>query len=285
MKKTYIIEGEQIEIVDRRQLSVGPIVPNFIWDIYGPIFEYEGLGLIGMLYRLGGQNGQSFNGLHDLMEYGSIGWAKLNKLLNLFVELGFIEVKRPEGKEKVKHFKTTFILLDPPLRVPSQYTELIKKKTIIKAIFELKPEEALFIEQRVFDVEEVKEVKPETPASLAYLIKQEYWNRLSPARRAAMNHPKETGLAKQLVKYGKDLGWDDDKTFEMVFGCYDWLMNDSYWGKKPITLYLIHSKIGEYIDGLADEEDEEEIVVAVGVNPDGVVKATEYVPGANPLKL
>lgn len=126
---SYQVGPTGIEIVDRRQLSHGAIVPNYVVDLYLPIIGYDGLGILTLLYRRANSNDRVMTNLDKFARAGRLGFRRFSKLLDLLEELAIIAVQKPTGAARRLNHHTMITLLDPPTTVPEALTELVLDRT------------------------------------------------------------------------------------------------------------------------------------------------------------
>ncbi len=113
MKPTYQHTEQGVVVVDTRQYTNGPIVPNYVIDLYLPIIGCRGLGVYTALVRRMGSRTQTFN-LEQLATTCRLGRHALNATLALLEELKFIRCIKPTGKDKIRHFCTVIEICSPP---------------------------------------------------------------------------------------------------------------------------------------------------------------------------
>lgn len=251
--KAYEVNENGIEILDKRKVTLGTIVPDYVIDLYLPIIKFVGLGFLTTLYRMT-KHDESHNLLHDYMDAGAVGFEKLTHMLEVFQVLGFCEVEKPKGINKVKHFRTSITLLDPPLKVPDEYVELVRKKTIAKWLFRDKVStgnesdegENLFVQQTI-----IEDKKPTTRKkkddSVVRLITEHYKSLLSPARQAAFNYSVECPAAKRLEKFASQMAWTTETLLEAVEACWRWKEEDDFWAGR-VNLHIVHRFIANWVD-------------------------------------
>lgn len=113
-----------ILVTDKRQLTHGTIVPNYVVDLYLPIIGYDGLGILTALYRLVNHadpdNPVRVN-VRAFARAGRVGSDSYSDSLELMAECGLIALLKPEGKRRGMHLRTEIFLVDPPTRVPERY--------------------------------------------------------------------------------------------------------------------------------------------------------------------
>ncbi len=130
-RKTYVLTNGEVQVTDLRQLTNGAIVPNYVVDLYSPIIGAVGLGILTTLYRLA-NNSQIIINLTKLARASRIGTRKLNEILDLLEECKVIAVKKAKGQNRLKHFRTEITLLDPPLKVPPNYAEVVAERMLVQ---------------------------------------------------------------------------------------------------------------------------------------------------------
>ena len=257
-EKPYEINEGSIEVLDKRRVTHGPIIPNYVYDLYSPIIGLTGLGLLGLLYRMTTAD-KSFNRLHDYMDAGRIGWEKLMKLLNLFEELSMIKVVKPVGMAKRKHMRTDIYLFDPPTSIPEKYVDLVRKKTIAKWLFEgidsagnlleqQPTQDDLFVEQVVVK-ERKPRAKPVKDDSIAIRIRDHYKSLLTPTQQATFNYGMELKNAKKLEDFGFQMSWPIETLLEAVEGCWRWKQEDPFYKDRVhVNLALVFKHIATWVD-------------------------------------
>ena len=129
-RTSYRIGPAGIEISDRRQLTHGAIVPNFVVDLYLPIIGYDGLGVLTLLYRLANTDDRVLTNLDAFARAGRVGFRRFSHLLQLLNELAIVAVQKPSGAARLKHHRTVIALLDPPTAVPAAMTSLVLNRTL-----------------------------------------------------------------------------------------------------------------------------------------------------------
>lgn len=129
-RTSYLLSPAGIEISDRRQLTHGAIVPNFVVDLYLPIIAYDGLGVLTVLYRLANTDDRVLTNLDAFARAGRLGFRRFTQLLALLDELAIINVQKPSGAARLKHHRTVIVLLDPPTAVPETMTGLVLDRTL-----------------------------------------------------------------------------------------------------------------------------------------------------------
>lgn len=130
-RKTYALTNGEVRVTDLRQLTNGAIVPNYVVDLYLPIIGATGLGILTTLYRLA-NNSEIIVNLTQLSRACRIGKRKLNEILDLLEKCDIVEVNKPTGQNRLKHFRTEITLLDPPVSVPSSYADVVADRMLVK---------------------------------------------------------------------------------------------------------------------------------------------------------
>jgi hypothetical protein len=130
---SYSLTDDGVEILDKRQLTNGAIIPNFAVDLLLPIIGFKGLGVLAVLYRRAHSERRDVSAnLHDLAESGRVGFKVLSKMLSLLQNLELISIYKPEGANRAFHKKTVIELLDPPKEFKAEYNKIIKEKSPTK---------------------------------------------------------------------------------------------------------------------------------------------------------
>lgn len=98
-------------------------IPNYVVDLYLPVLGAQTLGLYVLYCRLereGSVKGITGKRIASLCRMGLTSRDAANKVLQ---ELGFVEVKPPRGKDRLRHFTTEIVVLDPPNRISKAQME------------------------------------------------------------------------------------------------------------------------------------------------------------------
>ncbi len=96
-----LTEHGQVVVVDRRHLTNGAIVPNYVVDLYLPIVGYIGLGVLTMLYRFVNRGKHQLRlDLHKHAKVGRVGFRTLERGLDLLQECRIIDVTKPQGLDR-----------------------------------------------------------------------------------------------------------------------------------------------------------------------------------------
>lgn len=120
-------ESGGIQFKSRRR--VGHVrVPNYVYDLWMPLLGVRTIGVYSVYCRLereGTVKALSQGKLAAALRVSPNTLASINADLE---ECGFIEVRKPEGHERLMHWTTEITVLDPPQVVPP---ELIRKYSTI----------------------------------------------------------------------------------------------------------------------------------------------------------
>lgn len=157
-RKTYALTNGNIRVTDLRQLTNGSIVPNYVVDLYLPIIGANGLGVLTTLYRLA-NNSEIIVNLTKLSRACRMGKRKLNSILDLLEKCDIVEVNKPTGQKRLKHFRTEITLLDPPVSVPASYADVVADRMLVKWL--------------VRDIEIFEQVEPTNSNGKQKVIKSE----------------------------------------------------------------------------------------------------------------
>lgn len=246
--KSYKADGDGILIVDKRQLTKGTIVPNYVIDLYLPIIKYTGLGLLTTIYRLTTDD-KSWNKLRDYMKAGGIGYAKLDELLDLFVKLELLQVERPQGNDRIKHLRTTITLTDAPSRVPEEYRQLVMDATIAKWLLDTEAftQETFQMEQIEKPKKEKLEEQAEKTINPVIKIKNTFLELLPQPQLATVNHAREGVWAKKFVKFAEQMDWPLDFLSVLIAKHYWELKRTVFWADKAVWLQNVYKDFGAWV--------------------------------------
>lgn len=130
-------EQGRVLVVDRRHLTNGAIVPNYVVDLYLPILGYEGLGVLTMLLRFVDRGKHEMKlDMHKHARVGRVGFRTLEKHLDRLAACQIITVTKPTGLARRFHHRTVVELLDPPTDVPDEWAEEVIQRTPTGWLFE-----------------------------------------------------------------------------------------------------------------------------------------------------
>jgi hypothetical protein len=141
-KKSYQATADALLIVDRRQFTNGTVVPNFIADLWLPVIEYCGLGVLTILYRLGSFEataGAPRINLKQLAKSGCMGYTRFRDILKQLEKLKFLKLHLPQGRARGQHERTVIELFDPPRDVPRSYSKKSRGRLSLKDVHGLSP--------------------------------------------------------------------------------------------------------------------------------------------------
>ena len=143
MGKSYQVTDDGIIIRDRRQFTNGQITPNYVYDLYLPILEYDGIGLYFTICRMASLSSEAVtkSGLRKLFKLMPRRYEYFKAKIALMEELGLIAVIMPTGEERLNNQPSTIELLDPPTVVPQKYVDLVLEKTLNPFFFEVEREQ------------------------------------------------------------------------------------------------------------------------------------------------
>jgi hypothetical protein len=130
-----VSEPDGIVIIDRRQTTNGAIIPNYVVDLYLPIIDYVGLGILTSLYRLAREETIILN-LVKHAAAGRVGYRTLQRTFDVLEECRVLAVSKPVGRDKAVHKRTVIELLDPPLTVPPKYASMVESRTLTRWLIE-----------------------------------------------------------------------------------------------------------------------------------------------------
>jgi len=128
--KFYQVTEQELVIVDKRRATAGPIIANFIWDLYLPILGYRGIGVLGLLYKLTFKRDKIPLNLHQFAAAGLIGFKQFKTALGLLEKLKFIKIHKPVGLDRGQHKTTIIELFDAPMMVPGEYLDIVKRLSL-----------------------------------------------------------------------------------------------------------------------------------------------------------
>jgi len=103
----------------------GVDIPAYVYDIWMPLLGSDVIGVLGVYYRLDRENGiyGKSTKLKTLAQKCRKGVDTLNKINETLAACGFIRIEKPQGADKLKHFTTKIITLDPPTSVTPEDIE------------------------------------------------------------------------------------------------------------------------------------------------------------------
>jgi hypothetical protein len=122
-----LTEYGQVVVVDRRHLTNGAIVPNYVVDLYLPIIGYVGLGVLTMLYRFVNRGKHQLRlDLHKHAKVGRVGFRTLEHSLicsrNADSVVAYLHSKGVVAAQEFKHLdfeavraRVEFLERDPNL--------------------------------------------------------------------------------------------------------------------------------------------------------------------------
>lgn len=118
-KSLYVASDDGgIQFVSKRKAwQVG--IPIYVYDLWLPVLGAKIFGIYCTYCRLereGEVKGITLNRLATVFGVSKTTLIEANQTLQDF---GFIKIKSPEGVERLKHWTTSFEVLDPPQKLPA----------------------------------------------------------------------------------------------------------------------------------------------------------------------
>jgi hypothetical protein len=124
MSKKLYYQDEQGGITFHTERKIGDVrIPNYIYDLYLPLLGATAIGVYAMYCRLereGKVQGMNQNKIARACRIGNNTLAEINSALET---CRFIRIEKPIGDEKLKHYTSRIITLDPPLYIIPEIIE------------------------------------------------------------------------------------------------------------------------------------------------------------------
>jgi hypothetical protein len=99
-------------------------IPNYVFDLWLPVMGAEHIGVYSAYVRLARASVVSRISTEKMAKACRIGKAKLLTIHADLTEAGFMEIRKPKGADRFKHYTQEVTVLDPPKAVKA---ELIRK--------------------------------------------------------------------------------------------------------------------------------------------------------------
>ena len=125
MGKKFYSETEQGDTIFKSERRVWEVrLPIYVYDMWLPIIGAVGMGVYSLYCRL--EMNDQVKGVSQakIAKACRIGTRKLAKINEQLEDCGFIRVEKPEGHERLMHYTTVLVVLDPPQTV----SKVIKEK-------------------------------------------------------------------------------------------------------------------------------------------------------------
>jgi len=125
-------EGGIVFASERKPWTV--CIPIFVYDIWLPLLGVEAIGVYSVYCRLEMAGEVKKITQSKLAQACRIGTRRLALINEMLADCGFIEIEKPQGYDRLKHFTTRVILKDPPQTIAQ---DLIQKyHTLDKSDYE-----------------------------------------------------------------------------------------------------------------------------------------------------
>lgn len=103
-----------------KRKAFGVDVPAYVYDLWMPLIGSDAVGVLGVYYRLE-RSGKIYGlSLARIARACRIGVDKLDKINDMLVDCGFVEINKPTGWQRLAHYTTEIITLDAPTAVSAE---------------------------------------------------------------------------------------------------------------------------------------------------------------------
>lgn len=120
-------ETGSIEFKSERK-AWGVDIPAYVYDLWMPLIGSDCLGVLGVYYRLEREGNVHGMSLKRLAKMCRIGKDKLHTINETLKECGFIRIEKPTGWQRLAHYTTKIITMDPPQSVSAEIIEQFRPK-------------------------------------------------------------------------------------------------------------------------------------------------------------
>lgn len=124
MSTKLYYQDDEGGITFQTERKIGDVrIPNYVFDLYLPLLGATAIGVYAMYCRLereGKVQGMNQNKIARACRIGNNTLAEINTTLET---CGFIRIEKPIGDEKLKHYTSRIITLDPPLYIIPEIIE------------------------------------------------------------------------------------------------------------------------------------------------------------------
>lgn len=115
--KIYQIHDDG-SIAFRSERKSGEVrIPNYVYDLWLPLLGIEAIGVYTLYCRLEYEGGVTRITQDRLAKMCRTSKSTLRRHNDTLQSCGFIEIKSPTGKDRLKHYTTEIVVKDPPKEV------------------------------------------------------------------------------------------------------------------------------------------------------------------------
>jgi hypothetical protein len=95
-------------------------IPNYVMDLWTPILGATAIGVYAVYCRLERENVVTGMSQSAMASACRMSKSTLQDINNLLVKYGFIRLILPQGQNRLKHYTTEIVVLDPPQKIDAE---------------------------------------------------------------------------------------------------------------------------------------------------------------------